>query len=320
MTDVAVYGEILCDMVEVGRRGGLAVARDFQRQLGGAQANMAVGLARLGLRVAIAGAVGKDRLGQALRADLAAEGIDVRSVRSVDRRTGVAFVLGGSGGEPEFVGYRKATADQVAIEARPPRAPWVVVGTSMVMTEELERATGRFLAAARGAHVFVDLNVRAHLWRGWSDPRTMGRALARLVRAATVLKASDADLHALGARGSSLRWLERAAPQATWLVTRGRGVASAVGEHGVVEAPAPRARCVDASGAGDAFAAGALATIVSARAAPGSGAWSSPELWGLALRAGHAMGRKAISRRGAVAGVVGLGAVRSLVARARTLA
>jgi fructokinase len=317
MIDVVVYGEILCDMVEVGRRGRLPAATEFQRQIGGAQANMAVGLARLGLRVAIVGAVGKDRLGQALRAELAAEGIDAGSVRSVDRRTGLAFVLGGPAGEPEFVGYRHASADQVPVEGRARATRWVVVGTSMVMTAELERVTERFLARVGGAHVFVDLNVRAHMWR---DPRAMHRALAGLVHRAAVVKASDADLHALGARGNSLRWLEQAAPQATWLVTRGRGKASAIGAHGVVEAPAPRARCVDATGAGDAFAAGALATLTAARAAPGSGAWSSPALWGLALRAGHAMGRKAISRRGAVAGLVGLRAVRSLVEGGSTLA
>ncbi|HEY6459025.1 MAG TPA: PfkB family carbohydrate kinase, partial [Polyangiaceae bacterium] len=100
---------------------------------------------------------------------------------------------------------------------------------------------------------------------------------------------------------------------ATWLLTRGAGAASAIGAHGEVEAPALRTRCIDATGAGDAFIAGAVATVVRARAVPGSPAWKDAGLWRRALRAGHMMGRKAVSRPGAVAGLVGLGRVRALV-------
>ena len=42
---------------------------------------------------------------------------------------------------------------------------------------------------------------------------------------------------------------------------------------------------IDATGAGDALIAGALATLVAARALPGSPSWSAPEVWRTALRA-----------------------------------
>jgi len=115
-----------------------------------------------------------------------------------------------------------------------------------------------------------------------------------------------------------MRWLARHAPGATWVVTRGQGPASAIGEHGSVERPALRARCVDATGAGDAFIAGMLATLVAAGARPGRRAWADPGAWSTALRVGHILGKKAVSRPGAVAGLVDLGAARALVARART--
>jgi sugar/nucleoside kinase (ribokinase family) len=96
-------------------------------------------------------------------------------------------------------------------------------------------------------------------------------------------------------------------------VTRGASLASAVGEHGEVGVAPRPVRCVDATGAGDAFLAGALAGLVAARAAPGSSAWKDARFWTSVLRIGHMMGMKAVSRRGAVAGLVRLGPVRAAV-------
>jgi fructokinase len=319
MLDVICFGEILWDLLEASPRGPEPIARLFRRELGGAPANAATGLARLGARVGLVGGVGKDRFGQALLAHLAADGVDVRFVRTLPNRTGITFVVRDARGEPEFIFYRHASADLALtaehLTAAMGKARWVLVGTSTLMTPQLARATDRFLSFAgrAGARLFVDLNVRTHLW---PDRRVMQETIARLAGRAALVKASDADLQAVGG-GGGWRWLERNAPKATWLVTRGPGEASAVGEHGEMHAPALRARCVDATGAGDAFIAGALATVVASRALPGSGAWRDPELWRLALRAGHIMGKKAVSRPGAVAGLVGLGAAQRLVEHAR---
>jgi fructokinase len=312
MLDVVCFGEILWDMFETRPRG---VARDYRRELGGAPANVATGLARLGTKVAVVGGVGRDSFGEALVSHLANDGVDVRFVVKLPNRTGLTFVTRDAAGEPAFLFYRHDSAD-LSVRAKHVvpamgRARWTLVGSSTLMTRELARATAKFLDVAdrAGASLFVDLNVRAHLW---PSRRAMERAIASLVGRAAVVKASDADLRAVSG-GAGLGWLERHAPQATWLVTRGSGVASAIGEHGSVDVPALRARCVDATGAGDAFIAGALATLVAARAVPGSASWSVMEVWRTALRAGHMMGKKAVSRPGAVSGLVGLGQVRTVV-------
>lgn len=320
--DVVCFGEILWDVFEARPRGREPVARVFRRELGGAMANVATALARLGVRAAVVGGVGEDCFGEALRAHLAGDGVDVRFVLRMPNRTGLTFVVRGAGGEPRFVPYRRESADLAVREehvtAAMGRARWAVVGTSALMPRSLARATERFLdvAGRAGARVLVDLDVRPHLW---PDRRTMERAIARLAGRAAVIKASDADLRALAGRADGLRWLERNAPGASWLVTRAAGVASAIGEHGEVHAPALRARCVDATGAGDAFAAGSLAVLLAARAVPGSSAWRDPAVWRTALRAGHMMGKKAVSRPGAVAGLLGLDRVRAVVDGARPL-
>jgi fructokinase len=321
--DVVCFGEILWDLFEARARGREPIARAFRRELGGAPANVAVGLARLGVRSAIVGGVGRDRFGDAIVLDLRREEVDTRFVVRVPERTGLTFVTRDARGEPEFIFYRHQSAD-VSLRAehvsdRMGRARWALVGTSTSMTRSLAAATDRFLdaAAKAGAAVLVDLNVRAHLW---PDARTMRARMASLAARAHVVKASDADLRAVGSKGGGLRWLEQNAPQASWLVTRGAGVASAIGAHGEVSAPSARAKCVDATGAGDAFIAGSVAALVAGRAAPGSAAWRDPALWSTALRVGHIMGKKAVSRPGAVAGLLHLGRARAILDRLRTAA
>jgi fructokinase len=313
--DVVCFGEILWDFFEARPRGADPIARVFRRELGGAPANVATGLARLGLRAAVVGGVGRDRFGQALVSHLRKDGVDVRFVVRLPNRTGLTFVARDARGEPEFIFYRHQSAD-VSVRAehlRPEmgRARWALVGTSTLMTPELERATERFVECVDrgGAHLLVDLNVRPHLW---PSQRAMRKAIADLVARADLVKASDADLRAVSG-SKSLRWLERHATRASWLITRGRGTATAIGPHGVVHAHALPARCVDATGAGDAFIAGALATLVRAKAIPGSSAWRDRAVWRAALQAGHWMGKKAVSRPGAVAGLRALAPARSLI-------
>src|SRR5579859_425996 len=176
--DVVCFGEILWDVFETSARGREPVARTFRRELGGAPANVATGLARMGARAAVVGGVGRDRFGQALVQHLAGDGVDVRFVLALPNRTGLTFVVRDARGEPEFLFYRHESADlAVRAEHVTPamgRARWALVGTSTLMTPPLARATARFLDVAEraGAAVLVDLNVRAHLWR---DRRTMER-------------------------------------------------------------------------------------------------------------------------------------------------
>lgn len=303
--DVITFGEILWDIYETGPEA-------FRRHLGGAPANVATALARLGVRAAVVGAVGRDRFGDALVRHLAGDAVDTRFVLRLPNRTGITFITRGKGGEPEFLFYRHDSADMAMtpdhVSAKMARASWVLVGTSTMVHKPLARATVKLLelAARQGSSVYVDLNVRAHLW---PDREVMKQTIAALVQCADIVKASDADLAAVAGK-SGVAWLKKNAPNASWLLTFGARGASAVGAHGVVSMPARKVKCVDATGAGDAFIAGSLAALLAAGAAPGSVAWSDPEVWTRALEMGHILGAKAVGKAGAVTGLVGLGDAR----------
>ncbi len=299
---VACFGEILWDIFQTG-------PATFRRVLGGAPANVATGLARLGVDAGVVGGVGRDSFGDALLAHLASDEVDTHFVKRLPNRTGVTFVTRDTHGEPSFLFYRHESADMAMKAADPKprlgRGAWALVGTSTLMTRELSAATFSFLRAARagGASIFVDLNVRTHLW---SSRAHMDAQIARVTRYADILKASDADLSAVAGK-EGRRWLAETAPKATWLLTHGARGATAVGVHGEVFAKARRATCVDATGAGDAFIAGSLAALLAADAHPKSAAWRDARNWAAAIEVGHILGAKAVSRVGAVEGFVALG-------------
>jgi len=314
--DVACFGELLWDFFEADAKVDKEpIGRQFRREVGGASANVATVLARLGIKTSAVGGVGDDKLGHALEAQLAADGVDVAHVTRVKgARTGITFVTRDAAGEPSFTPYRNGTADLVLgegqVAASAAKVRWGVVCTTS-MLPQARPATTKFLTAlekAKGSLV-VDLNVRAHLW---SDPEAMRAGSAELAARAAVIKASDKDLAALaGKRG--MTWLEENAKGATWVLTRGENGAAAVGPHGQATAPTKRVRVTDATGAGDAFVSGVLAVLVRAGVKPGAPAWKDPKLWSRALEAGHHLGAKAVTAVGAVAGLRDLADLRARI-------
>jgi fructokinase len=315
LIDVACFGETLWDIYEAEPREAAPIAATFRRELGGAPANVATALSRLGVRASIVGGIGKDRFGQALRQHLEADGVVTEHLVELPNRTGVTFVVRDAEGEPEFLFYRHDSAD-LAITAKHvtpamAKAKWALVGTSTLQVPALAEATKKFLELVQKNKglLFVDLNVRAHLW---PDQDEMRKAIAALVKDAAVVKASEGDLTALaGRRGMS--WLEENARGATWLLTRGGNGAAAVGEHGQITVATKRVRCVDATGAGDAFIAGVLAVLLASDARPGQKAWKDAQTWTRALEVGNMLGAKAVGSVGAVTGLVGLDSIRAKI-------
>lgn len=313
--DVVCFGEILWDIFEAEDRAGEPIARTFRSELGGSPANVAAGLARLGVRSAVAGAVGRDRMGLGLKRVLETERVATDFVVEVPNRTGLTFVIRDAAGEPEFLFYRHASADlaMTAEHITPAmgRTKWALVGTSTVQSPSLAAATHRFLEFVRAGDglVFLDLNIRAHLW---PDRDRMREAVAHLLKHAHVVKASEPDLTALGGSHGEL-WLEEHAAGATRILTRGEKVASAIGEHGRVDRATTKVTAVDATGAGDAFVAGALAVLVDSATRPGQPSWQDAGIWSRVLAAGNLMGAKAVRRVGAVTGLVDLDEVRGLI-------
>lgn len=294
---IVCFGEAIIDLYASPLDAPHAEATAFVPHVGGAPANVAITLGRLGQPVRFVGAVGRDGHGDRLFEALRAAGVDTSAVQRRAERTGIAFVRVAPTGERSFLFYRQGGADyaldaDAMMRAEPLRgARAVLFGSSALVAEPLATAARALLdaAVAQGIPVAVDLNARPHLW---SDPAALLDAVRRLLDVAAVVKASDDDLTALGFAPTLAALRDLARPDALVALTRGEaGWEAACGAQHVAGEAEPVARA-DATGAGDAFTAGLLAAL------DGAIPTDAPSLRE-ALACAGALGARAVTAAGA---------------------
>lgn len=111
---VASFGEMLIDFVPTEAGVSLAEATVFLKAPGGAPANVAIAVTRLGGRSAFVGKLGDDEFGRMLAAILRENGVsDSGVVFDASARTALAFVTLRADGEREFMFYRNPSADML---------------------------------------------------------------------------------------------------------------------------------------------------------------------------------------------------------------
>lgn len=232
---------------------------------GGKGANQAVAAATHGARTALVGRVGDDLRGGNLIAGLQAAGVDTRWVsRTAGVRSGAAFVVVTPDGENEIVVAPGANAQLLPDDVD--RASPVISDTSLLVLQ-LEISVDTVAAAAfrAGPSTTVVLN---------AAPASVvpGPVLQRVdvlvvnEREAALLLGQD-HIDAAGAARSLLR----AGPAAVVVTTGASGATVASAGETWLE-PAPPARVVDTTGAGDVLV-GVLAAELSRRST------RRPDVW-----------------------------------------
>lgn len=293
--DAVCFGEALVDLLP-DRRGRLRDCERFEAHSGGAPANVAVGLSRLGLRTAFVGVVGDDEFGHLLDSRLSAEGVQAHLRYSREAKTGVWFVAIDEEGERSFFSPSGAeSADKLIDEsdvARVPQARIFHCGSSAHIRPAAREALKLSvrLARRRGMVVSFDPNVRAHLWPDLGELRALCQDVLPFCH---IVKLSEDELEICAGATSPLAALDRLAGTGVRVacVTLGAKGAVARRDNLTVEAPAPRVEVADTTGAGDGFVAGLLS------ADPLHGDLSR------ALRFACAVGSRVCTRAGAVAGL-----------------
>lgn len=303
-------GEVLIDFTEAGTSGsGQAL---YERNPGGAPANVAVAVARLGGRSAFIGKTGADGFGDFLRETLSAAGVETGGMRvSPDQHTTLAFVSLAPNGERTFSFARNPGADtrlsSDELDARLiETARFLHVGSLSLTHEPSRSATLRAIDLARAAGTLVSYDPN---WRGalWPDEKTGVDAMRSLMPLSDAVKVSDAELSLLyGASTDSLLGLSAGARKildagpSLVLVTLGPdGVffktEFAEGVVGAAEVPV-----TDTTGAGDSFV-GALLFRLSAAADRGEDPFRrEPAALESDLRFANAVASLCVTRRGAI--------------------
>lgn len=302
---VVCLGEALIDLVAQDVDMPIGRASGFTRAPGGAPANVAVGIARLGGAAAFVGRVGDDDFGHALIEELARNSVDTSAVRcDPEAQTGLAFVGLSVSGERHFLFYRDRAADtrlspdDLPVE-RIRRAAALHVGTLSLATEPSATATRRALALAAEAGVVrsCDVNLRPDAWRSAGN---MLSAASGLVATSDIVKASAEEATWLTGQSDPLaaaQTLRDRGPRLA-VVTMGAQGAAYATRHGAGLVPPWRVRSVDATGAGDAFVAAMLVELIRCGmlAAPEARAIELPAV----LAVANAAGALTTARRGAI--------------------
>ena len=290
---VVLLGDIMTDLV-ARLAGPLVPASDSPAHIsvegGGAAANTASWLARLGARSILLGRIGDDQPGRAAMGDLHANGVETRFAIDRHRPTGTVIVLVEPGGERTMVpdpGANEAlTADDLPADAFGPGAHLHLSGYTLLRPSS--RAAGLAaldLARAAGMTVSVDAasagpleTVGAERFLGWvggvdvlfanqpeartlasaahSGPNSAPRSSGPSISAADE---SPATIRRLNSVSAARAIAEHCGLAVVKLGALGALACSSTGDYEYVDAVALGGDCaIDSTGAGDAFAAGFL--------------------------------------------------------------
>ncbi|HGH4686356.1 aminoimidazole riboside kinase [Enterobacter bugandensis] len=231
---------------------------------GGAPANVAVGIARLGGKSAFIGRVGDDPFGRFMAKTLADERVDVKHMRlDPAHRTSTVVVDLDDHGERSFTFMVRPSADLFLEPADLPTfsaGEWLHVCSIALSAEPSRSATFQAMDAIRkaGGYVSFDPNIRPDLW---PDENALRRCLQQALQSADVVKLSVEELAFLTGDADvreCLNTLMQRCPARLVLVTQGKEGVIAWHEGAVKHYPATPVQCVDTTGAGDAFVAGLL--------------------------------------------------------------
>ena len=274
--DVICAGEALWSLDGRGEAFS-ARAASLRLRPGGGAVNAALALARRGLRVGLATALGDDAFGRGLLGRIAASGIDVGAVTLGPPSTGLVFVVG-LGASHQVLSYREAE-QPIAVPAQWSSQVLLLSGLSPVVSYGATLCKAARAARRAGSIVVVDVNARRHLWAGRD-----ARAIHMLLREADVVRCSAEDLSVLGMTLDALRATLR--QNAVLVANNGAGHAWATGPFGEVAQTPRRDLALRPAGAGDRL----TAAICSELARAGQGGEHHVELWDRALRRGTAPG------------------------------
>jgi len=309
MLDVITIGRSSVDLYGQQIGGRLEDMASFAKAVGGSPTNMAVGCARLGLKVGLITRVGDEHMGRFIREQLMREGVDVTGVKTdTDRLTALAILGVRNSRDFPLIFYRENCADMALCEddidpAFIASANAVVITGTHLSTEKTRAACRKAMETARaaGRKVALDIDYRPNLWalagHGDGEARyisseTVTATLAEFLPLCDLIVGTEEEHHIAGGSSDTIEALRaiRARSPAQLVCKRGpMGCAVFTGDipdsldDGLQGEGFP-VEVYNVLGAGDGFMAGLLR------------GWLRGEPWETAARWANACGAIAVSR------------------------
>jgi sugar/nucleoside kinase (ribokinase family) len=269
---IVVLGEVLID-VFAEKGVPLHAAKTLYPSPGGAPANVAVALRRLGANVGFIGKVGTDEFGSMLIRRLADEGVDITHLKADPRApTMLAIVARPSPEDQHFILYNGATLligpEDIVPDFFAEASVFAYGSVTLVNDNGQEAvAVASRLMRNRGQQVIFDINLRPATWP------TLDLARSRILKAidtASIVKLNAAELKFLAGTDdidAGSRWILDQGPSLCCVSLGAKGAYFNNGKaSGYVSAFA--VEVVDTTGSGDAFVAGLAYQISTAAQQP----------------------------------------------------
>lgn len=263
-TKVMAFGEALIDFLSSGVSSASAV-ESFTKFPGGAPANVAVAVARLGGDSYFVGQVGDDVFGHFLKAALHSYGVNTSNMlMTKEAKTALAFVSLDNKGERSFEFYRNSSAD-ILFKETDFKPAWFTGNKGVFHTcsntltdESITRATLAGLCMASEANwiISIDVNLRPDLW---SNSEVDTQRVIDWMQSGDVVKASLEELRLLAKDPFILINQSLATGVALFVLTDGGNpIRFFTRTHGQGEVITPAVEVKDTTAAGDAFVGGLL--------------------------------------------------------------
>lgn len=292
MSKIWVLGDAVVDLIPDGENHYLKCA-------GGAPANVAVGVSRLGIPAGFIGRVGNDPLGKFMQQTLQSEKVATEQMILDPNQRTSTVIVGLDDGERSFTFMVNPSADQFLEVGDLPQfqaGEWLHC-CSIALINDPSRST-TFEAIRRikqaGGFFSFDPNLRESLWKSLDE---MKQVVNQAVALADVLKFSEEELTLL----TNTTSLEAATvaitaqyPEKLIIITLGKdgAIYHLNGESKLVAGKALKP--VDTTGAGDAFVSGLLAGLSQ------SSDWKQESVLVEIIRKANASGALATTQKGAM--------------------
>jgi fructokinase len=261
---ILVIGEALIDLI------GKAGSSQYTSVVGGANANVALALARRGEPQAFLGRISTDGFGQQIRERLSSNGVNLEHSITASEQSTLAVATISESGSASYSFYLKGTADWAWDPNEFPTqetisslgAVCIQYGCLTMAVEPGNLVVENWLSGLSGLTRSHDLNIRPSI--GFTRERELAR-VSRINAFSDIIKASDADLEWLYGldEGSDVDSIAHAWSEGGKLVviTRGGDGASLYRSGKRIDVAAPKIQLVDTVGAGDTFMANFLGEL-----------------------------------------------------------
>ncbi len=263
--DILCVGEALIDFIGHQTNVTINDTRDYHRYLGGSPTNLAMNMARLGLKSKMIAAVGDDGFGDYIFERFSEVGVDVSNINRIEKKPTSVIFVSRTKGTPDFIPFREA--DSFITEAQIPESllkqakiyhtTCFALSRKPAQTTILNKAKEAYDS---GCKLSIDINYADEIWESKDEALEIIKAYCKFN---PLIKISEDDMLRLFGKKlphqEIFDFFHNEGVDIICLTLGSNGVILSQKDKELIQLPAIKIDMVmDATGAGDAFWSGFL--------------------------------------------------------------